>query len=529
MGPQSKYSPLYTKYRPSEFSEVVGQSHVVKVLEAIVAKQKVFHAFLFAGSHGTGKTSVARIFACALNSAGSNQTVSECARNTTKNFDIIEIDAASHSGVEEIRQLLQNINNLPISSPFKIYIIDEVHMLSKSAFNALLKSVEEPPEYAIFIFATTEVNKVPLTLLSRVQRHNFIKLSTSQIKERLEFIVKKEEIFTEEGSLELISRYSKGSLRDAVTLLEQLISYCGNKQITKKGTNEILGLVSNQEIVSFFNACALKEQKTLMSVLGELINSASSYESFFTSLLLGLRDYLSFQVSPESSKSRLEILLPKDILAINLEPNDAFYLLEILLETLKLLGDTLIAQRVFELKLLEFVAAPSIRGSQIETKIMSVATPKTEENLSTLPPIQEIAKSKPATRKPTTPPGKSVISVEEIPFIQPESVMVQDSITKIKQQKEIEGRRPQEFSPSFSAPKPVKKSMHTETVALDLPLPLEEKTPTVLEKTPKVVEESSEVFGTGSIHTKEQKRADSSLDLPKVAFHSSEVQDTLKK
>lgn len=270
MGPQSKYSPLYTKYRPSEFSEVVGQSHVVKVLEAIVAKQKVFHAFLFAGSHGTGKTSVARIFACALNSAGSNQTVSECARNTTKNFDIIEIDAASHSGVEEIRQLLQNINNLPISSPFKIYIIDEVHMLSKSAFNALLKSVEEPPEYAIFIFATTEVNKVPLTLLSRVQRHNFIKLSTSQIKERLEFIVKKEEIFAEEGSLELISRYSKGSLRDAVTLLEQLISYCGNKQITKKGTNEILGLVSNQEIVSFFNACALKEQKNSNECVGRV-------------------------------------------------------------------------------------------------------------------------------------------------------------------------------------------------------------------------------------------------------------------
>lgn len=529
MGPQSKYSPLYTKYRPSEFSEVVGQSHVVKVLEAIVGKKKVFHAFLFAGSHGTGKTSVARIFACALNSAGSNQTVSECARNTNKNFDIIEIDAASHSGVEEIRQLLQNINNLPISSPFKIYIIDEVHMLSKSAFNALLKSVEEPPEYAIFIFATTEVNKVPLTLLSRVQRHNFIKLSTSQIKERLEFIAKKEEIFAEEGSLELISRYSKGSLRDAVTLLEQLISYCGNKQITKKGTNEILGLVSNQEIVSFFNACASKEQKTLMSVLGDLINSASSYESFFTSLLLGLRDYLSFQVSPESSKSRLEILLPKDILAINLEPNDAFYLLEILLETLKLLDDTLIAQRVFELKLLEFVAAPSIRGSQIETTIMSVATPKAEENFSTLPPIQEITKPKPASRKPTTPPEKSVISVEEIPFIQPESVMVQDSITKIKQQKEIEGRRPREFTPSFSAPKNVKKSMHTETVALDLPLPLEEKTPTVLAKTPKVVEESSEVFGTGSIQTKEQKRADSSLDLPKVAFHSSEVQDTLKK
>lgn len=528
MSPQAKYLPLYTKYRPSEFSEVVGQSHVIKVLEAIIAKKRVFHAFLFSGSHGTGKTSVARIFACALNSQKSAQSVSECAKNTAKNFDIIEIDAASHSGVEEIRQLLQNINNLPINSPYKIYIIDEIHMLSKSAFNALLKNVEEPPEYAIFIFATTEVNKVPLTLLSRVQRHNFVKLSTSQIKERLEFIVEKEEVLAEEGTLEFISRYSKGSLRDAVTLLEQLISYCGNKQITKKGTSEILGLVSTQELVGFFNACAAKEKKTLVEMLGELIHSASSYENFFTSLLLGLRDYLSFQINPESSKSRLEIFLPQDIHAVNLEINDAFYLLEILLETVKLLGDTLIAQKVFELKLLEFVATPSVRGAKIETKIVEAAPAKLEENLSfdSVPhSFKEIAQPKTIQRKPVVQERKGVVSVEELPTLGLDPAWA-SNLETVQETKEV---KPQHYSSSFASPRPSPKSLHSETVALDLPPPTAQKTPVVTEKMPEVVEKSSEVFGEGSLQAKKKRKQDSSLDLPKVAFHSSEVQDTLKK
>jgi len=247
------YQALYRKYRPSTFYSITGQSITIKILQNSILNNKVGHAYLFYGPRGTGKTSTAKIFARAVNCDQPKNGIQceeceSCKRSIEKEcLDIIEIDAASNNGVDEIRDLKSKISIVPSELKYKVYIIDEVHMLSTGAFNALLKTLEEPPEYVIFILATTELNKVPSTIISRCQLMEFKKLTEKQIQDRLSYISKNEKIDINDESLLEIAKYSNGGLRDAIGLLEKVVSY-KDKNIELDDVKIAMGNISNNEL-----------------------------------------------------------------------------------------------------------------------------------------------------------------------------------------------------------------------------------------------------------------------------------------
>ena len=247
------YQALYRKYRPQDFDDVVGQQVIVKTLKNMILNNKINHAYLFTGPRGTGKTSIAKIFSKIIN-CESLEDVKPCNKcvNCTQsiknqNTDIIEIDAASNNGVDEIRELRDKVNLVPSFGKYKIYIIDEVHMLTTAAFNALLKTLEEPPKHVIFILATTEPYKIPATILSRCLRFDFKKISISEIKNRIGYICEREKISIDEDAIELIASLSDGGMRDSISLLDQLTAYTSEK-ITKSDVNDVCGIINDEEI-----------------------------------------------------------------------------------------------------------------------------------------------------------------------------------------------------------------------------------------------------------------------------------------
>ncbi|EGS4843797.1 DNA polymerase III subunit gamma/tau, partial [Listeria monocytogenes] len=243
------YQALYRVFRPQSFQDVVGQEHVTKTLKNAIVQNKTSHAYLFSGPRGTGKTSAAKIFAKAINCEHGHdgEPCNECeiCKGTTDGSipDVLEIDAASNNGVEEIRDIREKVKYAPTVAKYKVYIIDEVHMLSTGAFNALLKTLEEPPKHVIFILATTEPHKLPLTIISRVQRFDFKRITTQDIIGRLKFILEEEKIPYDEKALMIVARAAEGGMRDALSLLDQVISY-GSEEVTVEDALEITGSVA---------------------------------------------------------------------------------------------------------------------------------------------------------------------------------------------------------------------------------------------------------------------------------------------
>ncbi|MEQ8837637.1 MAG: DNA polymerase III subunit gamma/tau, partial [Lacipirellulaceae bacterium] len=241
------YVVVARRYRPQAFEELIGQQHVAKALTGAIASDRVGHAYIFTGARGVGKTSAARILAKALNcvQGPAQQPCNECeiceSVSSGDDVDVLEIDGASNRGIDEIRQLRQNVAVRPSRARFKIYIIDEVHMLTKEAFNALLKTLEEPPEHVKFIFATTEPNKIPITILSRCQRYDFAGIETTSIQNRLAQIAAAERVEVEDDALQILAMRAAGSMRDSQSLLEQLLS-TGSTQITTTDVTELLGI-----------------------------------------------------------------------------------------------------------------------------------------------------------------------------------------------------------------------------------------------------------------------------------------------
>ena len=244
------YKVLYRKYRPDGFDNLVGQKHVVDILKNSIKEKRIAHAYLFSGPRGTGKTSTARILAKSVNCLNNKDGVAcgecESCLAFNGNPDIIEIDAASNNGVEEIRELINNVKIMPTSLKYKVYIIDEVHMLSQSAFNALLLTLEEPPEHVLFILATTNLESVPITIVSRCQRFEFHRITENDIIERLKFVCDEEKIKYEDDGLKEIATLADGGLRDALSILDQLSK--NDEVITSKLVSEEIGSISNKKI-----------------------------------------------------------------------------------------------------------------------------------------------------------------------------------------------------------------------------------------------------------------------------------------
>ncbi|WP_051599985.1 DNA polymerase III subunit gamma/tau [Mycoplasma elephantis] len=319
-----EYINLYRKYRPSFFKDVKGQDHIIKSLTNSILNNNIGHAYLFSGPRGVGKTSVAKIFASALNCYHRNQDDVEpcknCIENINNSLDIIEFDGASNNTVEAMRTLIEKAQISPINSKYKIYIIDEVHMLSNSAFNSLLKILEEPPKHIIFILATTDPQKIPLTILSRLIRFNFRLMTQKVIIDQLKYIFKKENITYEEDVLQHIARLSTGGMRDALSVSEQAISLC-DKNIKIKDLLEAFSIVSNENLISIINFIKEKNEKCLLNLLEDLHRSGIETEKLIYNLIDVLKDYIVYKATNHSNL--LNTILKEQVELIKIDFEEA--------------------------------------------------------------------------------------------------------------------------------------------------------------------------------------------------------------
>ena len=278
------FQALYRKYRPQTFADIVGQNHIVSVLKNAIDKNQISHAYLFYGSRGTGKTSIAKIFA---NEVNGNEIYQK------ENVDIIEIDAASNNGVDEVRDIKEAIKFLPTEGKYKVYIIDEVHMLTTAAFNALLKTLEEPPAHVIFILATTEIHKIPATILSRCQRFEFKNLSQDQLIDRLRYIAKEENLVIEEAAIEKIATLAKGGLRDAISILDQVSNY--SEQITLGHILEVTSSISEDDILEFYKGLLQGDVTKSLLKYNEFVAQAKDTKLLLNDLINVTRDIVVYK------------------------------------------------------------------------------------------------------------------------------------------------------------------------------------------------------------------------------------------
>jgi DNA polymerase III subunit gamma/tau len=305
------YEVFARKYRPQTFDDLVGQAHVSRTLKNAVAQNRLAHAYLFVGPRGVGKTSTARILAKSLNCV-KGPTVTPCGECDNcreiaggNSLDVIEIDGASNNSVEDVRQLRENVRYAPAKGRYKIYLIDEVHMLSPAAFNALLKTLEEPPEHVKFIFATTEPQKVLPTILSRCQRFDLHRIAANLIAKHLQFIAGKEKITLEPAAAHAIARGAEGGLRDAESMLDQLVAFCGQK-ISENDVLDVFGFTSEQTVVDLTGRILRRETPDAIDLLHQQSEAGKDMMRLMSDLIAYLRDLLVFKAKPDALKEDVE-------------------------------------------------------------------------------------------------------------------------------------------------------------------------------------------------------------------------------
>jgi DNA polymerase-3 subunit gamma/tau len=288
---------LYRTYRPQKWPEVMGQEHIVDALKDAIGNKRIAHAYLFSGSRGTGKTTCARILAREVGTSAD---------------DIYEIDAASNRGIDNIRELREHVSVLPFSSPYKVYIIDEVHMLSKDAWNALLKTLEEPPKHVIFILATTELDKVPETIISRCQTFTFRKPTREIVRKQIAKVAKEEKIDLDAGAADLIAILGDGSFRDALGMLEKVIAASSDKKITREEVERITGAPRAELVNAFIESLLAKKSDAALKAVSDAEKAGVSMTTFVTLILEKLRFILLAQHSKSSEASIKERVSPDD-------------------------------------------------------------------------------------------------------------------------------------------------------------------------------------------------------------------------
>ncbi len=370
------YKAFYRTYRPSNFNEVVGQDHIVKTLINLIRMNKISHGYLFSGPRGTGKTSIAKIFANAINCIHSERPediCNMCIQNSNKSLDIIEIDAASNNSVNDVRTIREQVEFAPTNSPYKIYIIDEVHMLTKGAFNALLMTLEEPPAHAIFIFATTNPDKIPDTILSRVQRYNFKRITKSVLKSQLISIFNKENIKFEEEAVDIIATLANGSLRDALSIADQINAY-SNSNIKVNDLIQIFGLSSIDAQVHILNLMANKLVSESLSFFDELVESGVDISKLISSLIDLLKDFLVYNKTKNANIVSVEPAYLEDII---LKTDRIHEILDVLVPLLNEIKYTDIPQQLVQLAIIKIC---SFEGSliDIQKKEINIESLKTK-------------------------------------------------------------------------------------------------------------------------------------------------------
>ena len=407
------YKALYRTYRPSTFDEVAGQEHIVKTLKNALATGKLAHAYLFAGPRGTGKTTMAKLLAKALNcDEGIGCQCNECKNCKAiidgTHPDVIELDAASNNGVDEIRELIDKVKYGTILGRYKVYIIDEVHMLSTGAFNALLKTLEEPPEHVIFILATTEPHKTLPTILSRCQRYDFTKLSDEDIKNRLRSVLEKEGIAYNEDAIKIIVSLADGGMRDALSILDQVLAYSGNK-LEVQDILDIFALESKEEKIGLLNSIINKNVSDVLARVNRYISMGTDIKRLTDDLLLILKDILIYQSS--RNVDCLEIL--------NQEEAASFFKHLDIDETLKMIDVIMGAQK-------DYKTVSSIIPLFEVTILKLVATKK-----DGTPNVAPAPVSEPVIEKPVTPQVKPQPKPEPKP--EPKPVKQEELISLLDQ------------------------------------------------------------------------------------------------
>lgn len=302
------YQALYRKWRPTDFKDVKGQEHIVQTLQNQIKSDRIGHAYLFCGTRGTGKTTVAKILAKAVNCqnpvdgnpCGECPTCKAIAAGTSMN--VIEIDAASNNGVDNIREIREEVQYSPTEGKYKVYIIDEVHMLSIGAFNALLKTLEEPPSYVIFILATTEAHKIPITILSRCQRYDFHRISIETIADRLSALMKEENITVEDKAIKYIAKAADGSMRDALSLLDQCIAFYLGKELKYDNVLEVLGAVDTTVFAGMLELLLASDVSGCMELLEQMVMQGRDLSQFVSDFIWYLRNLLLVKTTDDESK-----------------------------------------------------------------------------------------------------------------------------------------------------------------------------------------------------------------------------------